>query len=204
MAATTAIATIEELGDLPPAPPARPRVLLVATALTTGSIVMLFAGLIGIYLHERQETVAGGDPWLPDGVTIPLTPGNMSLIGFGIAGVCMQWAVQAIGADDRRHAWLAFAATLSVGAIHFVGMGFLFSQMGLAIDTPQGALVYAVLGAHLALVGAAMVFAALMAFRTLGGQYSARDREGVVAAAVVWWATAILYVVVWYAVLVTK
>jgi hypothetical protein len=49
-----------------------------------------------------------------------------------------------------------------------------------------------------------MVFAALMAFRTLGGQYSARDREGVVAAAIYWYATAFVYAVVWYAVLVTK
>jgi hypothetical protein len=49
-----------------------------------------------------------------------------------------------------------------------------------------------------------MLFAALMAFRTLGGQYSAKDREGVVAAAVYWYATAAVYAVVWYAVLVTK
>ena len=36
-------------------------------------------------------------------------------------------------------------------------------------------------------LGVAMLFAALMAFRTLGGQYSAKDREGVVAAAVFWY-----------------
>ena len=41
----------------------------------------------------------------------------------------------------------------------------------------------------------ALLFAALMAFRTLGGQYSAKDREGVVAAAVFWWATAVVYAV---------
>ncbi len=116
----------------------------------------------------------------------------------------MQWAVYAIGNDDRRHTWMAFAATLVVGAFHLVGMGFLYSQMGLAVASPEGALVYALTGAHLAMLGVAMLFAALMAFRTLGGQYSAKDQEGVVAAAVVWYLMVALYGAIWYAVLVTK
>ena len=202
--AATALVTIEELGELPPPPPARPRVLLVSTVLATGATVMLFAGLIGTYLHERAAVLAEGEQWLPEGVTIPLTPGNMSLIGFALACITMQWAVDAIGHDDRRHAWIAFGATLVVGAFHLVGTGFLYSQVGMAVSTTQGALFYAVTGAHLAMVGAAMVFAALMAFRTLGGRYSAKDREGVVAAALVWYATTLVYAVIWYAVLVTK
>jgi heme/copper-type cytochrome/quinol oxidase subunit 3 len=128
----------------------------------------------------------------------------MSLIGFVFACITMQWAVDAIGHGDRRHTWLAFGATLVVGAFHLVGMGFLYSQIGLAVSTTQGALIYAITGAHLVMVGVAMVFAALMAFRTLGGQYSAKDREGVVAATVFWYATALVYAVIWYAVLVVK
>ena len=202
--AGTALVTIEELGELPPPEPARPRVLLVSTVLATAATLMLFAGLIGIYLHERAAVLAEGESWLPEGVSIPLTPANMSLIGFALSCITVQWAVDAIGHDDRRHTWIAFGATLVVGAFHLVGTGFLYSQIGMAASTTQGALFYAVTGAHLAMVGAAMVFAALMAFRTLGGRYSARDREGVVAAAVFWWATAIVYAVIWYAVLVTK
>jgi heme/copper-type cytochrome/quinol oxidase subunit 3 len=202
--ATASLQTIEELGELPAPTPARPRVLLVATALATAATLMFFAGLIGAYLHERSAVIAGGERWLPEGVDIPLTPANMSLIGFALSCVTMQWAVDAIGREDRRHTWLAFGATLVVGAFHMVGMAFLYTQIGLPVSSTQGALVYAVTGAHLAMVGAAMLFAALMAFRTLGGQYSARDREGVVAAAVYWYATAAVYAVIWYAVLVTK
>lgn len=202
--ATATLATIEELGELPPPPPARPRVLLIATTLATVAAVMAFAALLGVYLHERSEALADGGSWLPEGTSIPLTPGNMSLVGFGISCVTMAWAVWSIGHDDRRHTWMAFGATLIVGAFHMVGMGFLYSQMGLTVDSVPGALVYAVTGAHLAMLGAAMVFAALMAFRTLGGQYSARDREGVVAAAIFWYATVAVYGAVWYAVLVTK
>lgn len=201
---TATLATLEELGELPPPPPARPRVLLVATALATGAAVMFFAGLLGVYLDERAAVLADGERWLPEGVDIPLTPPNMSLIGFALSCITMQWAVHAIGNDDRRHTWLAFGATLVVGAFHMVGMGYLYSQVGLDVGTAQGALIYAVTGAHLAMLGVAMLFALLMAFRTLGGQYSAKDREGVVAAAVFWYATAAVYTAVWYAVLVTK
>lgn len=202
--ATAAIATVDDLDEFPPPVPARPRVLLVATALGAAASVMVFAGLLGIYLQQRADVVAAGDPWLPDGVDIPLTPGNMSLVGFAISCVTMTWAVDAIGRDDRRHTWLAFGSTLMVGAFHIVGMSYLFSQVGLAVDELQGALFYALVGGHLVMVGAAMLFAALMAFRTLGGQYSARDREGVVAATVYWYVTAVVYVAIWYAVLVVK
>jgi len=199
----TSYVTIEDLGPLPPPVPARPRVLLVGTVLACAAIVAVFAGLIGIYLASRAEVIAAGDEWL-GGADIPLTPANMSLVGFVISLVTMQWAVYAIGNDDRRHAWMAFAATLVVGAFHMVGMGFLYSQMGLEVATPQGTLVYALTGAHLAFLGAAMLFTALMAFRTLGGQYSARDREGVIAAAIVWYVMAVVYGAIWFAVLVTK
>ena len=72
-------------------------------------------------------------------------------------------------------------------------MGFVYFQSGFAVATHQGALVYAVTGAHLAITGVGLLFAALMAFRTLGGQYSAKDREGVVAATVFWWTVALTY-----------
>lgn len=198
-----ALVSIEQLGDIPAPPPARPRVLLVATALASAAVVMGFAGLLGVYLHERSATIAETGAWF-DGNTVPLTPGNMSLVGFVLSVVFMHWAVEAIGRDDRRHTWLAFGAVLFVGVFHFVGTGFLYFTSHFEVATKQGALVYGLTGAHLALTGAGLLFAALMAFRTLGGQYSAKDREGVVAATVFWWAVALTYGVVWYAVYVTK
>jgi cytochrome c oxidase subunit III len=199
----TTYVTIEDLGPLPPPVAARPRMLLVGTVFACAAIVAGFGGLLGVYVASRADALAAGDEWLA-GADIPLTPGNMSLVGFVLSLFTMHWAVYAIGNDDRRHTWVAFAATLFVGAFHMVGTGFLYSQMSLEVATPQGALVYALTGGHLVLVGAAMLFAALMAFRTLGGQYSAKDREGVVAAAVVWYVMVAVYGAIWYAVLVTK
>ena len=49
-----------------------------------------------------------------------------------------------------------------------------------------------------------LVFAALMTFRTLGGQYAGRDKEGISAAAMCWYATFAVYAVIWLAIYVTK
>lgn len=200
----SSLVMIEDLGTLTPPAPARPRVLLVATVLASAATLMGFAGLIAIYLSERSAAIADDGTWFPDGVTVPLTPGNLSLAGFAMSLVFMHWAVDAIGNDDRRHTGMAFGSVLIVGAFHFVGTAFLYSQAGFAVNTPEGALFYAVSGAQLALTGAGLLFTALMAFRTLGGQYSARDREGVVAATVFWWAVSLTYAALWYAVYVTK
>lgn len=199
-----AYVSIEELSEIPPPAPTRPRVLLVATALASAATLMGFAGLLALYLGQRSETIAGGESWLPEGTNLPLTTANLSLVGFGFSLVFMHWAVAAIGNDDRRHSWLAFGAVLLVGAFHFVGTAYLYTQAGLAVDTPVGAIFYAVTGSQLALTGAGLLFTALMAFRTLGGQYSAKDREGVVAATIFWWTVALTYAVCWYAIYVTK
>ena len=57
---------------------------------------------------------------------------------------------------------------------------------------------------HLAMAGAGMVFVGLMAFRALGGQYSGRDREGIVAAAMYWHVTVLVFAVIWLTIFVTK
>jgi heme/copper-type cytochrome/quinol oxidase subunit 3 len=54
------------------------------------------------------------------------------------------------------------------------------------------------------MAGAGVIFIALMAFRTLGGQYSGRDREGIVAALIYWYVTVAVYAVIWYTIFVTK
>ena len=77
--------------------------------------------------------------------------------------------------------------------------------MGLGIaDDVRGPLIYGVIGAHLAILGAAMAFVAIMTIRALGGEYSAKDREGVYSAAMFWYVTVFLYMVVWFTIYITK
>lgn len=190
---------------LPPAaPPARPRVLLVGTVLATGATFMAFAGIIGLYLAQRGEVLAAGGTWLPDGTSLPLTPGGISMVTMLLSGVTIWWAVDAVGKNDRPMAYLALGLTIMFGFAVINATTFLYTEMGLAVDTRVGLLIYAITGAHLAMVIAGMVYAAVMTFRTLGGVYRGRDREGLVSAAVFWYGVIAVNAVIWYAIYVTK
>ena len=85
------------------------------------------------------------------------------------------------------------------------GLEWLFSQSGIGVrDTAMGALFYVISGAVIIMIVAGLVFASVMAIRTVGGEYSGRDREGIVAASMFWYVTVAVYAVVWYAIYVTK
>ena len=196
----------ETLGSPPVAPPTRPRVLLIGTGFACAAIVMAFAGLIGLYAERRATTLAAGHPWLPKDVSIDLTQFNVAFIGLLISAVVMQWAVYCVANEDRQRAYLALGLTVLLGAAYINGITFAYTQMGFTLDDPSGVgvLVYAITGLHLAMVGGGIVFIGLMAFRTLGGQYSGRDREGIVAASIYWYVTVAVYAVIWFAIFVTK
>ncbi len=190
---------------LPPAPkPARPRVLLVGTALAAAASFMAIVGLIGVYLTARSASLAAGTPWLPDGSSIPLTPGNMALATMLLSAVSMWWAVDAVGKNDRQMAYLALALTMFFGIAVINATSFLYTQSNLPVKSTAGVLIYAITGAHLAMIIVGLVLAVIMTFRTLGGEYHGRDREGLTAAALFWYVTIAAQAVIWLAIYVTK
>ena len=50
----------------------------------------------------------------------------------------------------------------------------------------------------------AMVFVALMGFRALAGGFTSRQHDGITAAALFWYATVAVYVLIWITIYVTK
>lgn len=190
---------------LPPAaPPARPRILLVGTALASAAAFMAFVGLIGVYVSERAAVVSSGATWLPEGTTLPLTPGNMAFATMLISAVSMWWAVESVGRNDRQMAYLALGLTMLLGVAVINATSFLYTQMELPVATGPGALIYTITGAHIAMIVIGMVFATVMVFRTLGGEYGGRDREGLVAAALFWYVTIAVHAVIWYTIYIVK
>ncbi len=190
---------------LPPAPkPVRPRVLLVGTSLAAAGSFMAIVGLVGFYLSARAGVLADGGVWLPDGTTIPLTPGNMAMATMLISGVTMWWAVDAVGKNDRQMAYLALGLTIFFGIAVINATTFLYSQMHLPVATSQGVMIYTITGLHLAMMVAGLTYAGVMTFRTLGGEYHGRDREGLTAAALYWYVTIAAFAVIWLAIYVTK
>ena len=191
---------------LPPAPAVqRPRVLVVGTAFAAAASFMVFIGLIGIYLAARVDVIGSGSAWLPKGSTIPLQQPNTMFITLIMSVFTMQWAVAAIAKNDRVNAYLAMGLTLMLGIATIVMTTYLWYLMELDIASGiQGVLIYTITGAHIVMLVLAMIFVALMGLRALGGQFTARQHDGITAAAVFWYAMVAVYALIWISIYVTK
>ena len=191
---------------LPPAPPVqRPRVLVVGAAFAAAASFMVFIGLIGIYLAARVDIINAGAKWLPEGSKIPLQQPNTMFITLIMSVVTMQWAVAAIAKNDRVNAYLALGLTLMLGIATIVMTTYLWTLMKLDIASGlQGVLIYTITGAHIVMLVVAMLFVALMALRALGGQFTARQHDGITAAALYWYAMVAVYALIWISIYVTK
>lgn len=203
----TDISTYEVLPAHLPAPePERPRLTLIGTALACGGVIAYFAGLLGAYLSQRAGVIATGESWLPDEVTIPLTQPNFMAVTMVMAGLAMTWSVYAAKNQDRANALIAVGLTLLFGFAYISQTFFLLSIMDLPIADRgmPGWMLWAIAVSHVALVAAAMVYAATMGLRTLGGHITARDQEGLTGATVFWYVAVGVYLVIWYAVYITK
>lgn len=196
------------LEDVPPAPARRPRVILVGTSLAAAASIALFGALLAAYFAVRADFLASGqEQWLPQGATIPLAPGNMTMVTLVMSLVTVQWAVHAGKRSDRGHAYFAIALTVLLGVAHVVQIGYLWTQWGLPLNgepTLQAVLLFTILGLHVAMVAAALVFLTLMLLRSLGGQFTGRDVEGLSAAALYWYVTVAIFTVIWYGILIVK
>jgi len=184
--------------------PARPRVLLTATILVSGAILAGYSTLIGHYAAVRQAVIQSGEVWLPDGVVIPLTQPNFMMLTMVMSVLAMLWAVDSVRHDARANAYMAFALTLVFGLAQILQTGFLISIMEMPTETEPAVLIYSLIAVQVAVMGAAMAYVATIALRTLGGGYTSRDYEGVLAASMFWMMSVGVYLLLWYVVYITK
>jgi heme/copper-type cytochrome/quinol oxidase subunit 3 len=200
-----AVVTASPLATAPAPAPRRPRVLLVGASLGAVASAVGILSMLALYLRTRADNIALTGTNLPEGLVLPLTPGNMGLVTLTMAGVTMAWAVYALRNDDRPHAYAALGLTLLFGVAFINTTVYLYQQIATApTSSPIAGLLYAVTGAHLVMVVVGMLFAAVMGFQALGGQLTGRDAEGMSAAALYWYVTIAVYSVIWYAVFITK
>jgi heme/copper-type cytochrome/quinol oxidase subunit 3 len=200
--ATTAISP---LADPVPAPPRRPRLLLLGSAFGAVASALVVLGLLAVYLQVRGDELAAGRTALPEGVVLPLTPGSMGMTTLAMSAVTMAWVIHALRNGDRLHAYLGIGLTVLFGAAFINGTVYLYQQLAMPpTSAPMAGLLYAVTGAHLVMVVVGLLFVAAMAFHALGGQLTGRDAEGMSAAALYWYVTIAVYAVLWYAVYITK
>ena len=189
----------------PPPVPNRPRTVLVATSLVVAGAAALMGGMLGIYMHLRDAAGGTTAAWLPKGVQIPGIATNIMLVTMVGASVMAQWAVYAIARDNRRDAAIALSLTAVFGVAVVNAQAFTYLQMKMPVDKEQYAvLVYSITGTFLALVIAGMVFAAVMAFRSVGGRAGAGRHEGISATALYWHFLTVAYAAIWYFIYVVK
>lgn len=197
MAAGTEVAPVE-------APLARPRTLLVGTAFATGAAIMFFGALFSLYFSVRNDTLAWGAEWFPEGA-IELKPGGSLMSTFAMAGVTMAWAHYASIHEYRIHGYLALGLTALLGIAAINQTVFYFNDIGLPIDHSEATtFLFVIVGAHMAMVGVGVLWLGLLLLRALGGQDTSRHRDLVSAAALYWYAAVAVYVVIWYGIYIAK
>lgn len=198
--------------DAPAAAPERPRSQLIASAILAGGSAIAIFALVGLYLSARATAIAGNAAWLPAG-GLPLTGPNLALFTLLISIPAMAWAQHAIRNDDRQSLWVALGIVLVLGAAFINAESFILTNLKLSAEAETsagishslpGLLIFTTIGAHIAMVGGALIAILLTGFRTLGGQLSSRNRDGISAVALYWYVTVGVFAVLWYAVYVTK
>ncbi len=201
----SAVAAPSRLLTAPPAPPRRPRVLLVATAFGAVASAAVVLTILAAYLQVRAERLAQGVPTLPEEVVLPLTPGNMGLATLGMSVITVAWVSWSLRNDDRTHAYLGLGLSILLGVAFINATAYLYTQLAMPFTvTGTAGLIYIVTGAHLAMTIVGLVYLAVMGFQALGGQLTGRDAEGFSAAALYWYVTVAVYAAVWYGVYITK
>ena len=182
----------------------RPRSLMVGTMFACAAAFMFFLAVIGIYVLERAEFRDAGVEWFPEGV-VELGPSGFIFWTFILSIFTVQWAVQAINADDRINAYVALALTGLFGAAIFNQLWFIINDTGfaLATDNPQF-LFFVVNGTFIVFLIAAVVFVAFTFIRALAGQFGPRRAEAVSSAALFWNTVVFMWAIVYYLIYITK
>jgi heme/copper-type cytochrome/quinol oxidase subunit 3 len=204
---TLDVSTYEVLpADLAPPEPARPRLTVIGTMLAGIAVIAGFAALIGVYVLQRAEVIATGERWLPEGVDIPLTQPNFMAVTMGMSALSMLWAVYASRTSDRANTLIALGLTLLFGFAFISQTFFLLTLMDMPIADSgvQGWLIWAIVGSHVAVVAAGLAWVLGAVIRTIGGHLSLRDQESIVGATMFWFVAVGVYLVIWYAIYITK
>jgi cytochrome c oxidase subunit 3 len=156
--------------------------------LFIASEVMFFGGLFAAYFSVR----AAAPVWPPAGsehfdlradIVIPAVLTLMLIT----SSVTCQLAIWAIRRGDRTAMLRALTVTLVLGVLFLSGQLYDYSQLGFGInDGPFGSTFYTLTGFHGAHVFAGVVMLAVVLYRGMAGQFSAKHHDAVEATSLYW------------------
>ena len=156
------------------------------------SEIMFFSGLFAAYFSVRASTT----PWPPvepadlaEHFNLHAEPwfaGILTVI-LVISSVTCQMAVWAIRRDDRAGFIRNIGVTLVLGIVFLIGQVYDYATLGFGIsDTTFGTTFYTLTGFHGAHVFGGAVMLAVVLYRGLAGQFSARHHDAVEATSLYW------------------
>jgi cytochrome c oxidase subunit 3 len=150
---------------------------LIGVLLFITSEIMFFAGLFAAYFTVRA---AHGNPWPPEGFHPEI---EIALILLGIlltSSLTMEYALRRIRRGDRTGLVRGLGVTLVLGVLFLIGQLYDYSILGFGVSSGiYGTVFYTLTGFHGAHVFGGVVAIAVMWFRGLGGQFSARHHAAI-------------------------
>jgi cytochrome c oxidase subunit 3 len=153
------------------------------------SEVMFFAGLFAAYFNARANTT----PWPPEDLAHVLQPFPLVLpatILLVISSFTCQLAVWAIRRNDHKAFVRNIAVTLVLGVTFLIMQVIDYSLLiheGLTVNnTPFGTTYYTLTGFHGAHVFGGAIMLAVVLYRGMAGQFSARHHDLVEATSLYW------------------
>ena len=162
-------------------------------ALMTSEL-MLFAGLVGMYLVVRLSLTV----WPPaDQPRLPILVTSLNtLVLFGSLAP-MTAALRAIRRDDQARATGALAITTALGTVFLAIQGFEWTRLvhhGLTLASSQyGASFYLLIGCHAVHVLAAVVWLATVTLLARRGRFTATRHAGLEMCGIYWYFVAALW-----------
>ena len=174
-------------------PIASTRIAMIA--LITSEL-MLFAGLIGMYIVIRQSQTV----WPPAGQPrLPLFVTTLNSLALFASVVPMTAALRAIRRDARTEAARALAVTTALGTIFLAVHGFEWTNLvhhGLTLGSSQyGAAFYVLIGCHAVHVLAAVTWLATVTLLAGAGRFRSDAHAGLEMCAIYWYFVAALWAV---------
>jgi len=168
---------------------------IAMVALITSEL-MLFAGLIGMYVVVRfSHTV-----WPPaDQPRLPLPVTTLNSLVLFASVVPLSAALRAVRGDDRPRAARLLAVTTGLGTLFLAVQGLEWTRLvhhGLTLGSSQyGSAFYVLIGCHALHVLAAVVWLAVVTTFARRGRYRAERYAGLEMCAIYWYFVAALWTV---------
>jgi cytochrome c oxidase subunit 3 len=188
---------------LPPAPAAQPRrQVVVATALFAAAVTMLVGAMTALWFHFRDAVPK--NTWKPAKMVVPEVATNVFWVTGFLACLIIQWAVYSAKRGDRQHASVALGIVFILGLALLNSQAYVWRRINLPVkgDSSYNSMFYAFTGTLFVLILIGVIYAAVAAFRYLGGR--TKDRETLAGLALYWYFLAAIITVAWYTIYVTK